>query len=74
MDDERTRVDTDRTTTGESGESGAGDAGQVSLDGADLPDDHWPRSPIEPEPVDPEHAAFVVAGALLTVAVVAGVV
>ncbi|MFB6281651.1 MAG: hypothetical protein ABEH40_06510 [Haloferacaceae archaeon] len=32
------------------------------------------REPIEPEPVSPEHAAFVLAGAALTVLVVVGAV
>jgi hypothetical protein len=42
--------------------------------GLDDPAEPPPRPPIEPEGVDAESAAFVVAGALLTVVVVTGVV
>lgn len=75
MDDERTRADADRPTAGESSTDDTVSAPSDADDAyVDLDGDRPPRPPIEPESVDPEHAAFVVAGALLTVAVIAGLV
>ena len=48
----------------------------VDLDGEEpgVGDDRPPRPPIEPESVDPEHAAFVLVGVALTVGVIVGAV
>ncbi len=73
MNDERTRTDADRPTVGETSADDADDA-YVGLDDADLDDNRPPRPPIEPEPVDPEHAVLVAVGALFTVAVIVGLV
>lgn len=87
MDEDRTRADAERPTADaaradDAGptsdetapDAGASDATLVDLDGTGVVGDRPPRPPIEPESVDLEHAAFVVAGALLTVAVIAGFV
>ena len=68
MDDERTRTEADRPTAGETSADDAGDAD------VGLGDERPPRPPIEPEPVDPEHAVVVAVGALFTVAVIVGLV
>jgi len=66
-------MDDDGATTA----PGAGERAEtVGHDEADADDDRFddplPRPPIEPEAVDPENAAFVVLGALLTVAILVG--
>jgi hypothetical protein len=75
MDEERPR-EADPVRTGEEAAADAEEPASVDLDGEDrvVADDRPPRPPIEPESVDPEHAAFVLAGVALTVAVIVGVV
>jgi hypothetical protein len=75
MDEDRTDGDEDRPSSAAA--SGEGRPTVVDLDDpadAGVGDEAPPRPPIEPESVDPEHAAFVALGAALTVVVVAGLV
>lgn len=53
--------------------SATGPAAVDRADAPDGPDDGHPPDPIEPESVDPEHAAFVLLGVVLTLVLVASV-
>lgn len=64
----------DEERTGEDDRPPATDTGAPAETTTIDVDDSGGEPPIEPESVDPEHAVFVVLGAALTVAVIAGIV
>ena len=78
MDEERPAGGEERAPESgrDAGDESPEETAYVDLDGEapGVTDDRPPRPPIEPESVDLEHAAFVLAGVALTVAVIAGVV
>lgn len=84
MEDDRGPID---RLLGGGGDDADGDDGGDDADGdewrfsvaevgpdADEGEPSTGREPLEPEPVSPEHAAFVIAGAALTLLVVLGAV
>jgi hypothetical protein len=72
MDDDQSRRGAG--ATGGTDERPSTDEQTVGTDDTGAFDDPVPHPPIEPESVDPEHAAFVVIGVMLTVGIIVGAV